>query len=775
MSDTTLQAGPLSQALGIVARVRTARHRWTILLVAIAAIYCVAFSWISTQRYAAFDSSLDLGSNLALLESAISGWQPAWIVITHEGAFFSYAFVPILWASPSANTILVAQTLVIASAVFPLYFFAEAKLRNGAVAFLIAASYLICPSVQALNWFDIHPEILGMPFIFAFFYFMDRRSYWFAGFFCFLALSVSSLVALGLLGWLAADAALSIRSWRLNPGRWRIERSWHQLRLGLFVFAFAFVIATELLVGRLTQGIGVVTGAAGVNLTYPGVGNSTLAVLFAPILHPEAFASNLTFELNLKVLYFVLMFGLFLFLPLFDFRALVGTLPWLYLSFSSTNAPLYTMPYFQYSALLIPFLYFGFVNRVTANGVRFLEDWGLVWLSVVLLVPFAITPPYGDLAFDSYVPLLLVIPVVLLLSIVVRPRFRAELLPRLWALLHRPGATRVPTAVSAQLGDNRLGPWLRDLGTDSLGLTTPSHRSTGRRRWATVALFLAAVVFLFSLWTPYGILSDQYANAYVKPVVTPHDQEFGEFANLLPVNASILAQDHLYAHLWNYRYVNVHPTVGVDSDYIFADVGPPGSYEADYYEPIVTPFPALSQIVFQNLSRGTYGVLAEGDGYFILEHDFSGPTELFSPFQASIDPCSLDTFASANMTCADGHLVQTSNPSGTATAWYGPYDTLPPGTFSVTFQLQVSRIPTTSPITLGVYSFLPGPSPISQTLASEAINASAFSAPLTPTNLTLNFTVPYPALIQFTGDYVPATVLVELQSLMCRQIGTQSA
>jgi uncharacterized membrane protein len=746
-----------------------------VLLLAVT-IYSIFFSWVTVQRYAAFDSSLDLGSNLALIEGVIRGWQPAWALITHEGALFSYVFVPLVWAAPNANDVLIAQTIFIASGAVPLFFFSRLKLRNEVLALTVALSYLVCPSIQALNWFDFHPEILGMPFIFAFFYYYEIHQAKLATVFCFLTLSVSTTVAAGIAVWLLADCLISLNEWRVRRNQWRLNRNWYLFGHGLTVAAICFLAGVALLTLHLTQGIGVVTGQAGINQTYPGIGNSPLSILLAPLLSPHAFASNLLFQLNLKVLYLVLLFGLFLFLPFLDFRALAGTLPWLYLAISSQNTVLYTVPYFQYSALLIPFLYFGFVNVVSKRGIPFLEDWGLLWFSVVIVVPFAISPPYFPSVFDSYATLFLVVPAVVVLTLALRKRRDSD----------SKGVSRLdfrapvsPFGLNPSRGTNPAGTGsileaLKQILARAFGLVSNTHLLERRRRPAVVGLFAVVAILLFSLWTPYGILSSQYVGAYEKPTVTPHDNAFNQILALLPQNATILAQDHLYAHLWKYRFVSVHPTPGAFADFILGDVGQSGEYQPDYFEPIVTPFPALSQIVLQNLTSGNYGIYAEADGYFLLERNYTGAPQLFSPVDDSINPCSLDTLPTANMECVNDALIQTSNPDGTSTVWYGPYDTLPPGNFTVTFQIRVNRtLPGVSPVTLGVYSYLPGPIPVSETLSSVALNSSDIPTADSPANFTLNFSVPYPAFIQFVGNYEAAGVMVDLLSLHYEQVSTE--
>ncbi|MGB6441708.1 MAG: DUF2079 domain-containing protein, partial [Thermoplasmata archaeon] len=528
-----------------------------LILLILTAAYSIFFSWVTTQRYAAFDSSLDLGSNLVIIEGVIRGWLPAWILITHEGALFSYVFVPILWVSPSADTILIVQTVIIASATIPLYFFARLKLRNEYVALTVALTYLIVPSMQALNWFDIHPEILGMAFIFAFFYYYEIRSYKVATVLCVLALSVSTLVAMGVVAWLFANCLLSLREWRANRPRSSRDQLRHHVDLGLFAGAAIFLAVVEFLMIRLTAGIGVVTGQAGVNLTYPGVGNSAGAVILAPFLQPHAFISNLLFETNLKVLYLVLLFGMFLFLPCFDIRALAGTAPWLYFSFSSTNTPLFTVPYFQYSALLIPFLYFGFVNRLSKKSVPFLEDWGLLWFTLILVVPFAIAPPYYVTALTGFGWLFLVVPIVVVLAIAARARPGPSVTTLIFRRLQSPATQRPGRASWFSSADLRIARVaVRRTASDVLGFTYCLDRSDRRRRVLLVSVFAVVAILLFTLWTPYGSLSSQYVNAYVKPVVTAHDTAFDQFLSLLPINSTIIAQDHLYAHLWQFQFVS---------------------------------------------------------------------------------------------------------------------------------------------------------------------------------------------------------------------------
>lgn len=99
-------------------------------------------------------------------------------------------FDPILWVLaqfyrffPRAETLLVVQTVWLASGVFPLWKLAVLRLRNEWVAACLVLVYLLSPGLHGINMFDFHSLALIVPMVMWAVYALDSgsfRGYWVA-------------------------------------------------------------------------------------------------------------------------------------------------------------------------------------------------------------------------------------------------------------------------------------------------------------------------------------------------------------------------------------------------------------------------------------------------------------------------------------------------------------------------------------------------------------------------------------------------------------------
>jgi uncharacterized membrane protein len=88
---------------------------------------------------------------------------------------------PLFAAVPTAETLLVLQTAVLAAAAWPLYLLARTALDSEAQAVVIALLWLSHPAVAGANFYDFHPVAFAPLFLFSawFFWFEQRwRPFW---------------------------------------------------------------------------------------------------------------------------------------------------------------------------------------------------------------------------------------------------------------------------------------------------------------------------------------------------------------------------------------------------------------------------------------------------------------------------------------------------------------------------------------------------------------------------------------------------------------------
>lgn len=144
-------------------------------------IFVTAYGWLSVTRHERFNST---GYDLAIGEQII--WN------TLNGRFFAsslevdnsfadhfrpflLALVPVYAILQTPKTLLVIQSLVLASAAIPLYLLASTKVSDRRVGLAVVGMYLLYPSLGFIVRFDFHIEVFAIPAFIAAFYFMDEE------------------------------------------------------------------------------------------------------------------------------------------------------------------------------------------------------------------------------------------------------------------------------------------------------------------------------------------------------------------------------------------------------------------------------------------------------------------------------------------------------------------------------------------------------------------------------------------------------------------------
>lgn len=147
---------------------------------------------------------------------------------------------------------------------------------------------------------------------------------------------------------------------------------------------------------------------------------------------------------------------------------------------------------------------------------------------------------------------------------------------------------------------------------------------------------------------------------------------------------------------------------------------------------------SIEDLVNQGLENATYGIVGEVDGILLLERGYTGVAQWYSPFQERVYPGDLVTPYPYDLPLANATLVF-SNVGGSFPAlWNGPFAVLPPGVFTVSFNVQASSNATTN---LGAMQILTGP--YGEVILNQTnFTGSAIPRPGVWTNLTADFTAP---------------------------------
>jgi len=247
-------------------------------------------------------------------------------------------------------------------------------------------------------------------------------------------------------------------------------------------------------------------------------------------------------------------------------------------------------------------------------------------------------------------------------------------------------------------------------------------------------------VFLFSLFvSPFNPLMQNripgiaYQQGF--PIVTAHDQVLDAAIGLIPPNASVLTQNNLFPQVSNradsFLYI---PNGNASIEYVLADS------MASTYTAGVSASQTMKEFLPYFLSTGNYGIVVNDDGVMLLKANYSGPVLLAGSTDYTFNYQTLDLSAGSEesdpSSVSGTVLVHTSSDLSGGTFWFGPYVSLPPGRYDVTFVLKTAPA-TNGSLYLDVDNFVNSTSaPI---LAQQELTQADFSSPGSWTNFTLTF------------------------------------
>ncbi len=165
----------------------TIRH-WTkenraavLILAALLLLFILAYGWLTVTRHQRFNSTgFDLAINEQILWNTLNGRFFASSL--EVGNSFADHFRPLLLLIlpvyalfQRAETLLIIQTVVLASTAVPIYILVVDKLQDRLIGFMMAGIYLLYPAVGFIARFDFHIEVFAIPAFILAFVAMERK------------------------------------------------------------------------------------------------------------------------------------------------------------------------------------------------------------------------------------------------------------------------------------------------------------------------------------------------------------------------------------------------------------------------------------------------------------------------------------------------------------------------------------------------------------------------------------------------------------------------
>lgn len=375
------------------------RRKYLWLLVLLVAFL---YSSLSILRHQHFNSSaFDLG----IFDQAIwqySEFQAPYISVRSNrltenilGDHFHPILVllaPLYWLTDKVEVLLIAQALLFAIAIVPIFLFTEKRLGQIA-GYLFAISYAIFWGIQKAVEFDFHEIALAVPLTALAIYFIDEKR-WRAYFVCLVLLLLTK----------------------------------ENLPILVFFFGVYLLVLREFKRGLISMGAGVVWFAAVTRIfipffidpetmridrannyyrywSYNHLGSGPLGVLLTSIKNPLLIIKTL-FSPVAKLHTYWLLFHPFLFLAFFS-PLFILAIPLIAERFLSENAALWTAD-FHYTAVLVPVIIMASVDslfRITQRIKKFRPRYLIIAAScLVLLLNLRLLPqfPLWNLTSPAY-------------------------------------------------------------------------------------------------------------------------------------------------------------------------------------------------------------------------------------------------------------------------------------------------------------------------------------------------------------------------------------
>ncbi len=311
----------------------------TILLIA---IYIVAFSFTCHKKYQTFAyDDFDLATANQIIWNSLHG-DPFYSSI-HGGSFLKFhapliylLLLPFYALWPSPVMLLYAQTILLALAGLPIYLIAKRELKIGSMALVFLTVYLLYPPLGYLSLGHPH-GVTFAPFFLAWAYYFFRRDRY-AFFITMLCLAMTAREEISFIVVTVGICAL----WERKGLKWWVA----PISLGVIWFAFYFFWLLPYLRGGEKSPF---------LILFSEVGGSPAAILRNIFTRPF-YILGVVFKPH-KLVYIFRMLVPLAFMPLLSPGILFICLPNLFLNLLADRQDVADI-FFQYNAILIPFIFF---------------------------------------------------------------------------------------------------------------------------------------------------------------------------------------------------------------------------------------------------------------------------------------------------------------------------------------------------------------------------------------------------------------------------------
>ncbi|MGQ4891982.1 MAG: DUF2079 domain-containing protein [Candidatus Njordarchaeia archaeon] len=368
-------------------------------------------------------------------------------------------------------------------------------------------------------------------------------------------------------------------------------------------------------------------------------------------------------------------------------------------------------------------------------------DWSKkIWWLILILMPVIFLPLFAPISF---------MPGFTILAVFLLSTYHAY-----YELGWQYGAMYAPLIFyAATKGLNNL----KKLGTGKINILT-KEASIPRKIITILEKIdnkkLLATLVILSLASPIpGFTAakniDIYnGTAFVDqiPIPNQHTETLRKILNLVPENASVLAQNNIFPHFANREdaYIWLPLKAGAVVDYVIGDVT-----HSEYFMLIPGKNFTYNDVVNMLIDTGEYGVYASADGIFLLKKGYSGHPVIFKPLEKMYNYENLIPI-NGEKTVINGskeRKVIYIRGKPNQTLWSEPILALTPGTYTLAIRLLVknhTRINTTL-LTFGLKNYIVQGENYSKTIniTTDQLN--------TWMNISMTIQIKHPSLFKIFG------------------------
>ncbi len=368
------------------------RARWV--LVALMLGYTLLVSVAAIRKFQLYRMGFDLG----LIQQAIWNTLHGRLLATHaydftdtlmgtDSFFVWLVFAPLYALAPTPATLLILQTVTVATGAIPVYLLARDRVGPRWVGLLLAAVYLMYPPVFNGNLYEVRERVMAMVFMLWLLLCLERGWFWRMLIPLTLALScrLDTTVGVALVG---VYALLTRRPWRFAAT--------------LIVAAIAWnLIVTAWPIPSFTARPGYLFSEH-----YAALGASPGEIVQTALLRPLYTLGVMWTPLGPKLMFVLGMLVPLAFLALGDWRTLVVVAPLVALNLLSARKIQWDI-YHHYQGLLVPWLVLGAITTLARLGRRAPLGPRTLPLAGAALLGASLV---SQLIFGNPVPALLVTP-----------------------------------------------------------------------------------------------------------------------------------------------------------------------------------------------------------------------------------------------------------------------------------------------------------------------------------------------------------------------------